>query len=256
VRRRHGEAVCVAGFDLDNPRWIRLYPVPFRDLPFAQRFRKFDIVELEASESSDPRPESYKPNADSIRVVGHLNARRAVERRRHIEPLMRQSMCAIRREQQESRASLGIFRPLAPPELRIVEERSAWEPEKQMIVGQPSMLMPGKKGLEKLPFRFSYRYGCAGEPTCPGHEQSIIDWEIAEAFRKWRDRLGEHRALEHIEERWTRDLWAPERDSAVIVGNQFKSPQGFLILGVFWPPRLTTGLGSGGPAQGELLPPR
>lgn len=144
VGRRHGEAVCVAGIDLDTPRWIRLFPVPFRDLPFTQRFRKFDIVELQASESSDPRPESYKPNADSIRVIGHLRARRAAERRRHIEPLMRQSMCAIRREQQESRASLGIFRPLAPPELRIVEERSAWEPEKQMIVHQPSMLMPGR----------------------------------------------------------------------------------------------------------------
>ncbi len=30
--------------------------------------------------------------------------------------------------------------------------------DKQLIVDQPSMLMPGKKGLEKVPYRFSYRY--------------------------------------------------------------------------------------------------
>lgn len=30
--RRYGETVCVAGVDLDSGRWVRLYPIPFRDL--------------------------------------------------------------------------------------------------------------------------------------------------------------------------------------------------------------------------------
>lgn len=68
-----------------------------------------------------------------------------------------------------------------------------------LIVDQPSMLMPGKKGLEKVPYRFSYRYRCAGEPGCHGHKQSIVDWEdrrgvqeMARSVRRGR-RAGTHR---------------------------------------------------------------
>ena len=98
------------------------------------------------------------------------------------------------------------------------------------------MLMPGKKGLEKVPYQFKYRYRCAGEPGCRGHEQSIVDWEIAEAFRKWRAEYGERGALKRIEAKWTEQVWAPDRDTALFTGNQFKNPeQLFLVLGVFWP---------------------
>lgn len=256
IGRRHGEAVCVAGIDLERSRWIRLFPVPFRDMRFDQRFRKFDIIEVETSKSSDPRPESYQPNVDSINVVGHIPAKRSDERRAILDPLVQPSMCAIRRQQTVDATSLGLFRPDGRPELLIEEDRSPWDPEKQMVVDQPSMLMPGKKGLEKVPFRFSYRYRCAGEGACRGHEQSIVDWEIAEAFRRWRDEHGEQRALEMIRTKWTEQLWAEDRDTALFTGNQFKNPDGFLVLGVFWPPKRSTDDGSRARAQGELLPPR
>jgi len=256
IGKRHGEAVCVAGIDVDQPRWIRLFPVPFRDMPFDQRFRKFDVIEVEARKASDPRPESYQPNVDTIRIVGKIPATRAGERRRLIDPLIQPSLCAIRRQQVAMATSLGAFRPEAPPELVVTQDRSAWEPNKQLIVDQPSMLMPGKQGLEKVPYRFSYRYRCAGEATCRGHEQSIVDWEIAEAFRRWRDRYGESGALERIKSKWTDEVWAAERDTSLFTGNQFKNPDGFLVLGVFWPPKRTTDGGSRAPAQGELLPPQ
>jgi hypothetical protein len=79
---------------------------------------------------------------------------------------------------------------------------------------------------------------------------------IAEAFRRWRDQYGEADALERIERKWTQQVWAPDRDAALFTGNQFKNPDGFLVLGVFWPPKAATGDGSRDPAQGELLPPR
>ena len=257
IGKRHGEAVCVAGIDIEQHRWIRLFPVPFRDMPFDQRFRKFDVIEVDARKAADPRPESYQPNVDTIAIVDNIPPNRADDRRRLIDPLMQPSMCAIRRHQAATATSLGVFRPETPPELVITEERSPWQPDKQMIADQPSMLMPGKKGLEKvLPYRFSYRYRCAGEPGCRGHEQSIVDWEIAEAFRRWREQYGEPGALERIEKKWTEQVWAFDRDTALFVGNQFKNPDGFLVLGVFWPPRSTTGGGSRDLAQGELLPPR
>ncbi|MDP9301029.1 MAG: hypothetical protein M3P43_09090 [Actinomycetota bacterium] len=39
IGRRHGQAVCVAGVDLEQSRWICLFPVPFRDMRFDQRFK-------------------------------------------------------------------------------------------------------------------------------------------------------------------------------------------------------------------------
>lgn len=39
--------------------------------------------------------------------------------------------------------------------------------------------------LEVIPHRFVYCYECP-EPDCPGHRQGIIDWEIHQAYRKWR----------------------------------------------------------------------
>src|SRR5690242_21802493 len=71
---RHGESVCVAGIEQtsEGNRWIRLFPVPFRKLPEDRKFKKYDIIELSASRTTaDQRPESWLPNAETIRIVGH-----------------------------------------------------------------------------------------------------------------------------------------------------------------------------------------
>ena len=82
IGKRHGEAVCVAGIDVERHRWIRLLPVPFRDMPYDHHFHKFDILEVDARKASDPRPESYRPNVDTIAVVDKIPPRRADDRRR------------------------------------------------------------------------------------------------------------------------------------------------------------------------------
>ncbi|MCK6212303.1 hypothetical protein KZX45_17305 [Georgenia sp. EYE_87] len=46
--RTYGDTVCVAGIAIvpGPPRWVRLYPVPFRYLDGEKRFRKYDIVDV------------------------------------------------------------------------------------------------------------------------------------------------------------------------------------------------------------------
>lgn len=46
LSRKYGETVCVAGIDLDTNQWIRLYPIPFRDLDSDQKFKKYNIIEV------------------------------------------------------------------------------------------------------------------------------------------------------------------------------------------------------------------
>jgi hypothetical protein len=239
---RRGEAVCVAGIDVDRPRFIRLFPVPFRDLPRVNRFKKYETIELKARKANDPRPESYTPNTDSIRKVRDaLPAGKAKERRAYVEPLLSGSMCEIRRRREADGTSLGVFRPAELRDFVVEEDRSAWDPAKQIRVDQPSMLMPGKTALEKLPYRFLYAYRCA-DAACKGHRQSIIDWEIGAAFRDWRDERGsEEAAVELIRQKWAEQMWKPTRDTFFYTGNQHDNPDGFLVLGVFWPEKLARG---------------
>ena len=62
---RHGETVCVGALSVDPGRrsWIRLYPIHFRDLDDDNKFRKYDIVTVDALPANqDRRPESWKPH--------------------------------------------------------------------------------------------------------------------------------------------------------------------------------------------------
>ncbi len=109
------EAVCVAGIDMNQPhRWIRLFPLDFRGLARVQRFRKYQVISLEANSSpKDSRPESYAPVLDSIKVGEHTDTDHGTWRRRtpFFDAVEDESMCAIQRQQKAKRKSLGVFRP-------------------------------------------------------------------------------------------------------------------------------------------------
>src|SRR4051794_32165789 len=114
ISDRHGEAVCVAGIrvDVDPPCWVRLFPVPFRDLPPAQRFEKYEFITLVARRDVDTRPESYFPDATSIVRKDRLGTERGWEvRRALIEPLLQPSMCAVRQRRRVDQTSLAVIRP-------------------------------------------------------------------------------------------------------------------------------------------------
>src|SRR5262245_4317549 len=67
----HGETVCVAGIrlDVEHSGWVRLYPINLRHLGDDRRFKKYDIVSVDAVPSRrDPRSESWRPRLDSLRV--------------------------------------------------------------------------------------------------------------------------------------------------------------------------------------------
>jgi hypothetical protein len=249
LSRKYGEVSCVAGVQMSGaaaPRWIRLYPVSFRALESDQKFRKYEPVSVEVGmPRNDRRPETRTPNRDSIQVIGTVLSTRDGwrYRRRFIEPLMIESMCWLQRQEKAHGTSLGVFRP-ADVE-RLVFERtdvnrekrviaSTWAAQRSLFGLSTSAERAGQlRALEQIPFSFKYRYRCT-DPKCPGHEQSIIDWEIAQLYRQvqhqdnWQNRLSQ---------KWIGELCAPGRDTAFIVGNMHQHPRSFLVLGVWWPPR-------------------
>lgn len=243
LSRKYGETVCVAGIDLDSAQWIRLYPIPFRDLDNDKQFKKYNIIEVRAIKArNDHRPESYKVDRDSIRVVGSVdykfNKVNWVERKKIVLPTTSKSMCEILRLSESEDKSLGVFKP---KNVSFSWEKISVEDKKtrESFYAQQDFLEKKKDPLEAIPYVFRYSFFCEKEDHCQGHTYAIIDWEIAQSFRSWRKRYSTtEELLEMIEKKWIGTMCAPSRDTYFYVGNQKRFRDSFMILGVFYPSRV------------------
>ena len=239
--KRYVETVCTAGIDINNKKWIRLYPVPFRDLEKSRKFKKYDIIRVDVEKSSsDPRPESYKINSDSIKVIRSISSKNGwKERKEYVLPMKVKSMCEIQRECKECGVSLGMIKP---NRVDLIWEKvtQGWKSGVEEQYAQLSLFNPQKQVIEKIPYVFRYKYYCENEPGCNGHSQCIVDWEIGESYRSWlKTYKTEEKTLAKIKEKWIDKMCGDDRDTYFFVGNQhiFKT---FMVLGVFWPPRKST----------------
>jgi len=162
---RHGESVCVAGIrgSCQQSEWIRLFPVPFRDLPADQQFSKYDVIELLARRvTRDRRPESWEPVASSIKILHHIGSDDGWRRRYDwLEPPVVGSMCEIQAAwASDGHPTLATFRPAQILEV-LAEPVKARTSGKQGIAAQGSLLDPSRQALEDVPFKFYYRYQCS-----------------------------------------------------------------------------------------------
>lgn len=226
--------------DGERLEWVRLYPVPFRDLPKVQQFRKYQFVDLVASRpSEDRRPESWRIDPERIELQDTIDTSRGWSKRRpYIEPLMIESMCELQRRQRLDGTSLGAFRPAEILDVEAKEARG-WSEAKKVLAAQGKLLgAQDRKPLEPLTWEFRYRYRCSTK-GCNTHRQKIIDWELGEAWRKW-DGGSEQERVEKIKSRWFEDIAGADKDLVLFVGNMFKRPRQFLVLGTFYPPREAT----------------
>jgi len=68
---KYDELVCTAGVT-ETGDFVRLYPINFRDLPFDQKFKKYQWIEVKASKHTgrEQRKESYRPDSESISICG------------------------------------------------------------------------------------------------------------------------------------------------------------------------------------------
>jgi hypothetical protein len=234
----HGETVCVAGLRLDagHESWVRLYPINFRFMDGDHAFHKYDVVTLDATPASEGRRESWKPRIDSIQTVGHIDG--WPKRMPHLQPFAQPTMCSINRSYRTG-PSLGLVRARLVQKL-VITPHPGWSPDEQQkidnYVAQAELFDMGrpKTALEAPRFKVAYRWKCL-EPTCAGHEQGILDWELS-AFQR-RLPTDDDQARAQIQQRWFSQLCGPEKDVYFYVGNQAKRRNIFSVLGVVYPPK-------------------
>ena len=70
LSKKYAELVCTAGVN-EAGEWRRIYPVRFRQLNTASKYKKFQWIEAELEKSnSDNRPETYRiKNPDTIKLM-------------------------------------------------------------------------------------------------------------------------------------------------------------------------------------------
>jgi len=71
--KKYTELVCTAGLDEDG-NWYRIYPIPTQSIKEYEGLKKYTWIEAEIErDRRDPRPESYKINLSTLKLLDTLS---------------------------------------------------------------------------------------------------------------------------------------------------------------------------------------
>jgi hypothetical protein len=235
---KYTETVCVAGIrvDIEPHEWVRLYPVPFRLLPKELQFKKYDIVRLRAVKPrSDSRPESYSPIHDSVKVIDYIaRGSNWDERMPILKAVEIGSMCELKQLQAYNGTSLGFFKPHEILDFTVTPTRANWDDGQMATLGQGNLFCEVRPTLEKIPYDFRYVYRC-DESSCNGHEMLMIDWELAQLYRRTNYMKSETERLQAVRTRWLDEICSEKRDTYFYAGNMAAHHGSFVLLGAAYP---------------------
>ena len=232
------EVSCTAGVDGEG-RLIRLFPIPFRYMAVNTQFHKYQWIEVNVRKASDPRPESFTPDLDSIQVAETVTtANQWAARRALLRHLVGPSMCDLRAELRGKRgkaATLGLVKPRSIDELVIRRDTPDWSAaDRERLSQQPLFGTPPSHPLEKMPVKFTYRFHCEHD-ACPGHSARCTDWEMCETWRDWIRRYGPEEGERHFRQRYFTEM-VERNNTHLYVGTHSLYPT-WMVVGLFYPPK-------------------
>lgn len=239
---RHTETVCTGAVD-ERGRPIRLYPVPLRYLEGDQQYGVGDIVEVRASRNlRDNRPESYRIDPTSVRIVGKIppDAQEWAGRR---DWLCRnanwqfESLAELEAARLQDATSMGFIRPgnvdkvyLKPkPAVAKREFEAKWA----SLTAQRDLFLPEYKNLEFLTHEIRLVWRCAAPCSfCSekAHDMLVLDWGLLELARRAQDWDAARRKLETIANLATHDF-------RLFLGNFFRHQHVWGVIALWYPKR-------------------
>ncbi|MEX1129388.1 MAG: hypothetical protein WD227_14460 [Vicinamibacterales bacterium] len=236
------EVSCTAAITQDG-RWLRLFPVPYRRLSPEQKFHKYDWIEVEVERAADPRPESHRILAPSIRILNRIGTEHEWQLRKDvIFPLKSTSLCAIQQKRNEVLSpTLGIFRPKITRLLIEPSDSPSWTEAERQILSQGDLFQDESvEALEKIPFDFRYEFTCETD-GCRGHSLKCTDWEMGESWRRWQPVYGEQGWEAAFRQKYEHEMMN-RFDTHFYVGTLHQFPNAWIIVGLFYPPKSTLSL--------------
>jgi hypothetical protein len=248
---KYAETVCTAGLALGMGKFIRLYPIRFRELSYDQQFKKWDLIEADIEQkTADARGDTYTPAADSIRPVGHVDTgstRRPewAERNRYVLPHASTIEELVERADKRE-GSLGLVRVEPGAKMTATPDTAEWSEPQRAVLGQMRLFGKDLKPLEKVPWAFRYRFKCC--PDCPEHTMTVLDWEVFALYRKQAQRKSPGGAVQDVLHKYNVQYGVERRDLHFFVGTTIDHQSQFSIIGVYYPPRMS------GPNVGAAIP--
>lgn len=223
VGQKHGETVCCAVIDLYG-NWLRLYPVAFRSLEVAQKFKRWDRIKFSwRMPRDDSRIESRRVNHQSLQIVGQI---RKSERQKFLAPLIKTSL----QKERDAGRSLALLKAEILEfiwEKKTASELSLERKKFREAISQADMFHTKPLLQYKpAPYRFKYRY----ETEDGFREGTCQDWEIEATFFNWRKQMSETDALQRMTDMFGTDY--PAKGMLLAMGTHSLHPETWLINGI------------------------
>jgi hypothetical protein len=235
---KHVETVCTGGV-LEDGRPVRLYPVPLRYLSDGGQYKLFDWIDVPLRKSTkDPRPESFRIDANRIKIVGSIGTTSGWRERRALvfrhQAWQFPSLVALKLARTQNLASMGVVTPASVlgAEVRPKNASARLEHEQRLkqIQSQGDLFRPSYKKLEFLPNTLWLAWRCgASDCSCAAtpHQHRVLDWGLLELAR----RDGWEKAKTRLES--ITDTKAYEL--RLFMGNYFRHQQHFAVIGLWYP---------------------
>lgn len=257
LSKKYDELVCTAGI-LDDGKWVRIYPLPFRQLEDEQRYKKYQWIELSIIKNTgDNRPESYRVvDPDEIELGECIDTKRDkdwIERKSIIfnknNPIYRNLAELINKANKTNELSLAVFKPQKILDFVVEAVDREWNAESLNHLKEQAKqfsLFDFKseeefqtefKRVNKLPYKFSYKF-----VDDAGKESTLMieDWEIGMLY--WnclkKHNNDENIAIQKVKEKYFDEFL--KRDIHLFLGTTRQyhgwASNPFVIIGVFCPP--------------------
>jgi hypothetical protein len=85
-------------------------------------------------------------------------------------------------------------------------------------------------------------------PDCPEHTMTVLDWEVFALYRKQAQRKSPDEAVRDVLQKYNVQYGVECRDLHFFVGTTIDHQSQFSIIGVYYPPRMTS------PDAGATIP--
>jgi len=197
ISKKYNETVCTAGITEDG-NWIRVYPIPFRQLDYDHQFRKYEWIELDMIRNkSDFRPESYRPKDLFLKdLISHgiIEPDRDAwnNRRKYVLKKVYTNLEQLIAEAKDKNVctSLAVFKPAKIIDFKYEETEREWDKEKidylkfkklqfNLFDNQNEDDITEFEIVDKLPYKFSFKFE---DETGKSSTLMIEDWETGMLF--------------------------------------------------------------------------
>ena len=242
ISSRYNETVCTAGITKDGS-FKRLYPVCYRSLPKAEKFKKYQWISFEAiRDIRDPRRESYKLMSSIIPANIVTTQEQWISRRSLLLTNVQLELSKIIEKAYDTNEwqSLFMFKPSNIIKFNLIDYSANHiiNRKKETLLHR---LDTGESLVEDIPYKFSYTFMDSLGKTST---LQLLDWEIYQLTRKLM-RVYKNNYLnisEALKNKYFDEI-ACKRDVYFFLGsNKYwhirRSKNPFMIIGIFYPPKI------------------